>query len=193
VTQFSFLMMLQRYMQPEKNWDRMNPPFNPNCDLPISSSQNLDKYFSVLQNHLNPTEVSRSVAKDFPTHISSSAPSGSLKKMLITSDGMRLPTVAKRALPLPPEDCRLIPCLRSQGRVPSPPVVTVGRVDIAGVPLPWSMNAGQNVGAYAVDNTTTRLPPSEMTIDYLRRAVRSEFESIEGFIEQAFSSYVDAN
>ena len=108
-----------------------------------------------------------------------------MKKQVLGKNGKRLPSVLKKALPLPPEDIRSVPHVRLN-RVESPPVVSIGMSDICGIPIPWtqSPDVAQMMAAesrIATDKQVVSLA------DEVREVMRQDFDNIEVFIEQAFS------
>ena len=155
---------------------------------PLATNEGLDRYFGVLNNHLSPAGLLGSHASPLKTNPGSVGQSGTLKRLLIGPDGQRLPSVAKKPLPLPPEDVRAVPHIRSPTRVGSPPVVSVGRIDNEGIPIPWTRTPEllSFVGVSSKDVGGHR--KSSPSADDLRQTIRDDFDALETFIEQAFSS-----
>lgn len=109
-----------------------------------------------------------------------------LKRRPLGTDGNRLPSVMKRALPLPPEDVRSVPHMRLNNRPESPPVVSVGMVDSEGVPVPWSKTPELlGIVSGSSKSLLKDMKPSSKA-DEVRDRMRTDFDNIELFIEEAF-------
>jgi hypothetical protein len=159
----------------------------------FSTNEGLDKYFSVLNNHLKHTERLGQDNGSSVGTLSGPLQSGSMRKILIGADGRRLPSVVKKAVPLPPEDIRAIPHMRSPPRVDSPPVVSVGMIDTDGIPIPWSRTSELLAGMNNAPSGPLGPRKSSPSADELRLTIRDDFDALEAFIEQAFSGSTGAN
>ena len=115
------------------------------------------------------------------------ASGGDLRRRPLGNDGNRLPSVLKRALPLPPEDVRSVPHMRVNARPGSPPVVSVGMVDSEGIPVPWSKTPGLIGVVSGSSKSLLKDMKSSSKADEVRDRMRTDFDSIEAFIEEAFS------
>jgi hypothetical protein len=115
------------------------------------------------------------------------ATGGDLKRRPLGIDGNRLPSVLKKALPLPPEDVRSVPHMRLNSRPNSPPVVSVGMVDGEGVPIPWSKTQGMVGLVSGSSKSLLKDFKTSSKADEVRDRMRNDFDSIEAFIEEAFN------
>ena len=168
----------------------------------MPSSQGLSRYLSAPSAHLNPsgiwfthqeaamTERPRTTTgvESAPFGSSGALSTGALKRRVLGPDGQRLPSVVKKSLPLPPEDIRSVPHMRSASR-PSSPVVTVGMIDGDGVPVPWTKTPElvPIIAASSRDLVRESTGPVSLA-DEVREKMRQDFDSIEAFIDQVFAS-----
>lgn len=175
-------------------------PFSANVNPYLPSSQGLSRFLSAPSVHLSPAgiftagENGASAQSAFPVYSASKFSSatqlntGSLKQRMIGKDGQRLPSVVKKALPLPPEDIRSVPHVRAQSRPESPPVVSIGMCDMEGVPIPWRKTPEllPSIGASSkILNGESRRSGSPA--DDVRQQMRLDFDNLEIFIEEAFA------
>ena len=150
------------------------------------TSEGLAKYLSTPSAHLSTAGLAMSAIKpcegygpiSTPTPFLDGAdecfvPMSTMKKCMLGENGRRLPSVLKKALPLPPEDIRSVPHVRLN-RVDSPPVVSVGMVDLDGIPTPWS-------------RSPRPVSSKKEACDQIRESMRQDFDEIELFIQQAFT------
>ena len=164
----------------------------PNPYLP--SSQGLSRYLAAPSVHLTPAGLWLSKSetnadlRDEPTAPTDTRlPSGSLKPRIVNKEGQRLPTVLKKALPLPPEDIRSVPHVRvTSPRPETPPVVSIGMSDISGLPVPWSKTPELIVAAQSGTQNDLKNNSSSLA-DYIRERMRLDFDNLEIFIEEAFT------
>lgn len=106
----------------------------------------------------------------------------------LDKDGNRLPSVLKKALPLPPEDIRSVPHVRSPSPTDpgqSPPVVSIGMSDGHGVPIPWKQTPEMTAWIAASTKDLSKKPG--YLAEQIREAMRADFDSLENFIETAFT------
>ncbi len=162
----------------------------------------LDRFFSAPRLHLTHAEMLMSSGQVVPgpfgdtRGISPIIGTGyqiGLSKPLLDRDGNRLPSVLKKALPLPAEDIRSVPHIRS----PSPteegqtaPVVSIGMSDGEGVPIPWKQTPEMTAWIAASTKDLSKKPG--YLAEQIREAMRADFESLENFIEHAFSEKKEA-
>ena len=173
------------------------PQFSNQANPYLPSSQGLSRYFSAPSVHLSPAGMWMSAREDddYQNVMTSSAtPIGStdqlgngMKKRVIARDGQRLPSVLKKALPLPPEDIRSVPHVRAAPRPESPPVVSIGMTDMDGIPIPWRQTPDLYAAVAASSNSLGNERRSGSPADEVRDKMRIDFDNIEIFIEQAFS------
>jgi|LauGreDrversion4_2_1035121.scaffolds.fasta_scaffold99844_2 hypothetical protein len=121
----------------------------------------------------------------------------SLKTGNIDSTGRRLPSVLKKPVPLPPEDIRSVPHMRPSNPLGSPPVVSIGMTDFAGVPIPWDKQPELIASALETLNIqqTPQTPgirslgsPAAYGTDDVRKMMREDFDNLELLIEQVFNN-----
>jgi hypothetical protein len=158
--------------------------------IPYSGDmRGLSNFLAAPTNHLSSSGLFASQAvinKSEPP--SSGLPTGTFKRLVIGPDGQRLPSVVKKPLPLPPEDVRAIPHMRTPSRPGSPPVVTVGLTDDDGLPIPWRKSP--ELMAVMGQSSKNSLQPrkSSPSAEEIRQSIRDDFDSLEAFIEEAFAT-----
>lgn len=109
-------------------------------------------------------------------------------KPLLDKYGNRLPSVAKKPLPMPAEDIRSVPHVRSPSPTDSgqsPPVVSIGMSDGEGVPIPWKQTPEMTAWIAASTKDLSKKPG--YLAEQIREAMRADFDSLENFIDAAFS------
>lgn len=158
----------------------------------LPTSQTLARFLSTPSEHLSPAEIFQSSSKksQYPEYspiatpgLESDQPYTTMKKGILDDTGKRLPSVLKKALPLPPEDIRSVPHIRTK-RTESPPVVSIGMTDLRGIPTPWT----QAVDIEQASDCRVRMDkPVTSLADEVRETMRQDFDSLEDFIQQAFS------
>ena len=159
----------------------------------LSTNEGLDKYFAVLNNHLHQSERFAFSNTTPQNPMGSPGQTGSMRKLLISQDGRRLPSVLKKAVPLPPEDIRAVPHMRSPARAESPPVVSVGMTDYEGIPVPWTRTPELQSATSNAPSGPLGHRKSSPSADELRLTIRDDFDALEAFIEQAFSGSKSVN
>jgi hypothetical protein len=160
----------------------------------LPSSQGLSRFFAAPSVHLSPaglwmskTEGNVCQADRNPGVTDGNFATGSLKPRVLDKHGQRLPTVLKKALPLPPEDIRSVPHARlASPRPGTPPVVSIGMSDASGLPVPWSKTPELMVSAQSNGDLSLRGRPGSLA-DLVRERIRLDFDNIEIFIEEAFT------
>lgn len=157
--------------------------------------ESLDRFFSAPRLHLAASEIMMSSAAPF-SGTRGISPYMSSRNMLANSrplldqNGNRLPSVLKKALPMPPEDIRSVPHVRTPSPMDqAPPVVSIGMSDGEGVPIPWKQTPEMTAWIAASTKDLSKKPG--YLAEQIREAMRSDFENLEKFIEEAFGTSSD--
>jgi hypothetical protein len=165
----------------------------------LPTSEGLNRFLSAPNAHLTPAGLFKSHEDEDEVRFMSVTPRREpfdtnanigASRMRIDNTGKRLPSVLKKALPLPPEDIRSVPHMRLIARLESPPVVSIGMADLEGIPIPWTKTPELITGAGTTGSVPVATPGISRTpgVEEVRQSMRDDFDNLEHFIEQIFNN-----